>query len=411
MSYSGIFPKSKLAPLCRKIGSGATPRGGSDTYLESGPFSLIRSQNVYNNRFSKDGLAFISKEQADALSNVEVSAADVLLNITGDSVARCCQAPDEVLPARVNQHVAIIRPDPKELDSTFLRYFLVSPKMQEHMLTLAGAGATRNALTKVIIENFVVPQPPLPIQRAIASILGSLDDKIELNRRMNETLEALAQTLFKSWFIDPTRNGLPKGWTERALYDCADYINGAAFRNEHFSADRRGLPVIKIGELKDGINSQTKFCEIEREAKYRISSGEVLFSWSGSPDTSIDTFIWTEGDGWLNQHIFKIQFKQSLEKFFVYYLLRHLKPVFIEIARDKQTTGLGHVTAQDLKRLKVFFPTDDLLTEFNHLVQPLFQKYCSNLHESRTLAAMRDALLPKLISGELRALKQNKQNE
>ena len=239
-------------------------------------------------------------------------------------------------------------------------------------------------------------------QRTIASVLGALDDKIELNRRMNETLEALAQSLFKSWFVDAAQSALPKGWTNRALYDCADYINGAAFRNEHFSADRLGLPVIKIGELKDGITPQTKFCEIEREPKYRINSGYILFSWSGSPDTSIDIFIWTEGEGWLNQHIFKIQFKRPVEKFFVYYLLRHLKPVFIEIARDKQTTGLGHVTGQDLKRLKTFFPTDDVLQKFNHVVEPLFQKVYSNLHESRTLAALRDALLPKLLSGELR---------
>jgi type I restriction enzyme S subunit len=202
--------------------------------------------------------------------------------------------------------------------------------------------------------------------------------------------------------VDATQSALPKGWTTRALYDCADYINGAAFRNEHFSAERLGLPVIKIGELKDGITAQTKFCEIEREPKYRINSGEILFSWSGSPDTSIDTFIWTEGEGWLNQHIFKIQFKRPIEKFFVYYLLRHLKPVFIEIARDKQTTGLGHVTGQDLKRLKTFFPTDDVLEKFNRVVEPLFQKVYSNLHESRTLAALRDALLPKLLSGELR---------
>jgi type I restriction enzyme, S subunit len=154
--------------------------------------------------------------------------------------------------------------------------------------------------------------------------------------------------------------------------------------------------------LKDGITAQTKFCEIEREPKYRINSGDILFSWSGSPDTSIDTFIWTEGEGWLNQHIFKIQFKRPVEKFFVYYLLKHLKPVFIEIARDKQTTGLGHVTGQDLKRLKTFFPTDDVLEKFNRVVEPLFQKVYCNLHESRTLAALRDALLPKLLSGELR---------
>jgi type I restriction enzyme S subunit len=391
----------RLGSACKKIGSGATPRGGREVYQTSG-ISLIRSQNIYNDGFKRGGLAFIGDKQAKDLEYANVQTGDVLLNITGDSVARVCQVPDDILPARVNQHVAIIRPKKGILDARFLHYYLIHPQMQAQMLGLAGAGATRNALTKGTIEAFEIKGPSFSEQRAIASVLGALDDKIELNRRTNETLEALAQSLFKSWFVDAAQERLPKGWTTRALFDCADYINGAAFRTEHFSAERTGLPIIKIGELKDGITAATKFCEIERELKYRINSGDILFSWSGSPDTSIDIFIWTEGEGWLNQHIFKMHFKRPVEKLFVYYLLKHLKPVFIEIARNKQTTGLGHVTGQDLKRLKTFFPTDDVLEEFNRMVDPLFQKVYSNLRESRTLAALRNALLPKLLSGELR---------
>ena len=116
----------RLGDVCTKIGSGATPRGGKEVYLKDGPFALIRSQNVYNNRFNCDGLAFINHQQATELNNVEVFADDVLLNITGDSVARACQVKSDVLPARVNQHVAIIRPDPNKLSPRFLRYFLVS---------------------------------------------------------------------------------------------------------------------------------------------------------------------------------------------------------------------------------------------------------------------------------------------
>jgi type I restriction enzyme S subunit len=229
--------------------------------------------------------------------------------------------------------------------------------------------------------------PALLEQRAIAHILGTLDDKIELHRRMNETLQAMALAIFQSWFVDfdpvharvecrdpglpkpiadlfPDRfkasefGEIPEGWTVRTLYDCADYLNGAAFRNEHFSPDRTGLPVIKIGELKDGITAQTKFTEQSFDERYRISDGQILFSWSGSPDTSIDTFIWADNEGWLNQHIFKIQFKHPSEKYFIYNLLRFLKPVFVEIARNKQTTGLGHVTAKDLNHLKTVIPPE-----------------------------------------------------
>jgi type I restriction enzyme, S subunit len=194
---------------------------------------------------------------------------------------------------------------------------------------------------------------------------------------------------------------IPKGWEVRALYDCAAYINGSAFRNDDFSQERAGLPVIKIGELKDGITSQTKFTEANLDLKYRIMSGDILFSWSGSPDTSIDIFVWTGGDGWLNQHIFKVKFYRPQEKVFVYSLLRHFKTVFVEIARNKQTTGLGHVTAQDLKRLKTVFPPDVVLQAFNRVVEPLLQSAYGNSCESLTLAALRDTLLPQLVSGEL----------
>jgi len=180
----GEFIPLTLGAVCSKIGSGATPRGGKEAY-RGGATSLIRSQNIYNDRFVHEGLAYIDDDQANELRNVVVEADDVLLNITGDSVARCCQVDPGVLPARVNQHVAIIRPRPETLDARFLRYSLVSPVMQAHLLALASAGATRNALTKGMLEKLVIAAPSLPEQRAIAHILGTLDDKIELNRRRN----------------------------------------------------------------------------------------------------------------------------------------------------------------------------------------------------------------------------------
>src|ERR1035437_9241680 len=180
------------------IRRGGWARGGGLVYLDQGDIALIRSQNSYNDGFHHDGIVYLTDEHAAELGNVEVAEHDVLLNITGDSVARSCQVDADVLPARVNQHVVIIRPDPTGLWPRFLRYFLVSPAMQVGMLSLAGAGATRDALTQGMIESFEVAAPAdLGEQRAIAHILGTLDDKIALNRRMNETLEAMAQALFK----------------------------------------------------------------------------------------------------------------------------------------------------------------------------------------------------------------------
>ena len=211
----GEWHEVELGDVCTKIGSGATPRGGQGVYLEDGPYALIRSQNIYNAGFTHDGLAFISDDQADALSHVEVLPNDVLLNITGDSVARVCQVDPQILPARVNQHVTIVRPDPEKLDPSFLRYYLAVPEVQGMLLSWAGSGGTRNALTKRMIESFVVRAPiDLLEQRAIARVLGALDDKIELNRRMNETLEEMARALFKSWFVDfePVRAKMEGRW-------------------------------------------------------------------------------------------------------------------------------------------------------------------------------------------------------
>lgn len=164
--------RAPLGELTSKIGSGATPAGGEAAYQAHGiPF--IRSLNVYDGEFRRKGLAFLSQLQADDLANVVVQSNDVLLNITGASVARCCIAPDDVLPARVNQHVAIIRPHADRLLPRFLQYLLVSSTYKDRLLdTGEGAGSTRQALTKAQIQSFVVEYPEsLREQARIVTIL------------------------------------------------------------------------------------------------------------------------------------------------------------------------------------------------------------------------------------------------
>ena len=300
------------------------------------------------------------------------------------------------------------------------------------------------------MREFSFPIPPLPEQKAIAHILGSLDDKIELNRQMNETLEAMAQALFKSWFVDfdpvidnalaagnaipdefiersdqrkaiekkdnadiqnlfpdefeftEEMGWIPKGWQVTPVYEVAEFINGSSFKSQYFSDENEGLPIIKIAEIKNGVSQQTNFTTQKMPEKYFIDDGSILFSWSGNPDTSIDTFIWTGGEGWLNQHIFNVVLHKNSDRTFVYYLLKMLKPVFTEIARDKQTTGLGHVTVKDMKRTYTIKPSSSILEAFTRQVDPIFEKWYQNLFSSRELTKLRDTLLPKLMSGEIR---------
>lgn len=317
----------------------------------------------------------------------------------------------------------------------FVYYFLQTLDLAAHNSGSAQPSLNRNYISPIKI---LVPEPG--IQNDIVNLLGSLDNKIELNRRMNETLEAMAQAIFRDWFVDfgPTRrklegatdpltimgglvqdaeraqaladlfpaaladDGLPEGWENKPLLDQASWVNGAAYKNMHFSDAPDALPVVKIAELKNGVTSSTKRTNTALGERYRISHGELLFSWSGNPDTSIDAFVWIGGDAWLNQHIFAVRENGTRSRAALYVLLKALMPQFAELARNKQTTGLGHVTKEDMKRLEIAVAPGPVEAAFEEVITPVFNLIVSKLFENRTLAATRDLLLPKLMSGEIR---------
>ena len=418
----------RLRDVCVKIGSGATPRGGKEAY-KGGATTLIRSQNIYNEGFHRDGLVYIDDDQSADLRNVEVKPNDVLLNITGDSVARCCQVAADVLPARVNQHVAIIRPEPKSLDPRFLRYVLVSQEYQSRLLALASAGATRPALTKSMIEELDIPSPPLAEQKAIASILGSLDDKIELNRRMNATLEAMARALFQSWFVDfdPVRAKLegrppaaldpattalfpdsfeeselgliPKGWKAKPLSELCQLGRGASPRpiNDYMNGE---IPWIKIAdataaggpflfETKENVKKEGA------EKSVAVAPGDLILS--NSATCGVPMFVELHGcihDGWL-------YFKnlRSISKIYLFHVLIELAEHLIYIADGSVQKNLNtNLVGQQ----NVLVPPKAIAEAFDAQATVLFAKMRKNGLESRTLATLRDTLLPKLLSGELR---------
>ena len=190
----------KLGELCSKIGSGATPRGGNESYKDEG-ISLIRSLNVYNNEFRRKDLAYIDDEQAAALSNVTILEDDVLLNITGASVARCCIVPSDLLPARVNQHVCIIRPLDNVLVPIFLNKVLTNISYQIRLLALARSkGATREALPKSVVDSLLVPLPPLPLQHFFAQKIEQIEQQKAAIQKTITDLESLLAARMQYWF-------------------------------------------------------------------------------------------------------------------------------------------------------------------------------------------------------------------
>jgi type I restriction enzyme, S subunit len=399
-------------------------------YVEAGiPF--LRSQNVEPFRINSADIKFISPAFHARLKKSALLPGDVVIVRTGKPGA-CAVIPESLTDSNCADLV-IIRCGPK-LDPYFLMYYVNSAAIHHVDSCLVGAVQQHFNVGSARLMELLLPE--IQEQRSIAHILGTLDDKIELNRKMNETLEAMARALFKSWFVDfdPVRakmegrwrrgeslpglpahlfdlfpdsfvdselGEIPKGWQALPLYDLATYVNGAAYMAFQPNDDRRGLPIIKIAELKAGVTSQTKFSEVEMPEKYRLRTGDILFSWSGSPNTSIDTFVWAHGPAWLNQHIFRVDPCCANERSFVLATLKLLRPEFAEIARNKQTTGLGHVTVGDMQRLLVVKPNALALAAWNREAAPLFDAVFQNEQEALTLSRLRDTLLPVLLSGEL----------
>jgi len=182
----------------------------------------------------------------------------------------------------------------------------------------------------------------------------------------------------------------PKGWKRSQLYELANWTNGIAFKDINF--DECGLPVIKISEIKNGLTDQTKYTKQYFDESVLVKTGDLLFSWSGQPETSIDASWWRGTQGWLNQHIFRVTVKDGIDESFFYYILKYLKPNFIGIARNKQTTGLGHVTKKDLARIEVAYPPLPEQRRIAHILGTLDDKIENNRKTAKTLEAMAQAI-------------------
>jgi type I restriction enzyme, S subunit len=325
-------------------------------------------------------------------------------------------------PSVTNQQINTIISDERVVDPLFL-YYAMSMRRDE-LFRLASSGSRTPILNKSDFERLSLDLPPLPDQRAIAGILGSLDDTIDLNRRMNETLEAIARALFKSWFVDfdPVRaravgrqpagmdadtvalfpdgfedsqlGEIPAGWTVKPLDKIATFLNGLALQKYPPQGDRF-LPVIKIAQMHKGDTQGADRASADLDPAYVVDDGDVLFSWSGS----LEVVIWCGGRGALNQHLFKVT-SALYPKWFYYLWVRHHLPEFQAIAAGKATT-MGHIQRHHLSQALVVVPPADLLSRMDRIVSPLLDLLVKSCQETRTLTSVRDALLPKLLSGEI----------
>lgn len=371
-----------LSALTLKIGSGSTPRGGDSVYISEGT-SLIRSQNVYNNEFSMEGLVYIDEKTAEKMKGVSVEKEDVLINITGDSVARCCLVNDEVLPARVNQHVTILRANPKKLLPHFLAFYMVSPFMQAKLLSWAGTGGTRKALTKGMLEGFEIPVPPIDVQDKIVEKIKTYNDLIENNRRRIQLLEESARLLYQEWFVHlrfpgyeqvKIIDGVPEGWEKEPLKQIATLNYGKALKAEV----RVHGPFPVYGSSG----------EVGSHEKPLVKGPGIVVGRKGN----VGSVYWVNTDFYPIDTVYFISAEES--SLFLYHALQNVQFINTDVA----VPGLNRDMAYSRE---ILVPDDKNYQRFLSEVVPIQEQINKLQDYNIKLAQARDLLLPKLMSGEL----------
>lgn len=292
--------------------------------------------------------------------------------------------------------------DPND-DLMFWYYYLKTLGLDQMNSHSAVPGLSRDAVYRKEVKILT----DINERKRVAATLSCLDEKIELNNHMNKNLEEMAQAIFKSWFVDfePFQDGefeeselgmIPKGWRVESLDQVANYLNGLAMQKYRPESDEY-LPVIKIKELnQEQVDSNSDQARVDLPKQYIIENGDIIFSWSGT----LLVKIWTGGKGALNQHLFKVTSDRYDKWFYYLWTVYHLEK-FRGIASDKATT-MGHIKRSHLSEAKVIIPDDRNFEILNGIMQPLLKQIIDIKVQNGTLRDLRDSLLPKLMSGEVR---------
>ena len=432
-----------------QLGEIASPEDGSiaigpfgsamkaDTYTEIG-VPIIRGTNISSTRAWKGDWVFIPESFADAMPRCVVKPNDIVFPHRG-SIGEVAIVPPERDRYFLSSSLMKVRIDHSKADPLFVYYYFRSDAGRAQILRFASQVGTPGIGQPLSsLRQFILPLPPLEDQTAIASVLATLDDKIELNRRMNETLEAMARAIFKDWFVDfgPTRakmegravylapdiwslfpnsldaDGKPETWSRACLGDLAEQIAmgpfGSNIKVETFVES--GVPIISGAHLRgmrlsDGNYNFVSIEHADRLSRSNVARGDVIFTHAGNigqvaiiPDTSqYERYV-------VSQRQFYMRCNRDLiSPMYVVHFFHTAEGQHALLANASQV-GVPSIArpATYLKSIEISCPPKALLSEFEAVVGNLHRKAASNLTENNTLAATRDLLLPKLMSGEIR---------
>jgi len=391
------------------------------TYIPSGGVIAIRALNVKNGELDLSNVKRISKDSSEKLPRSKLFRNDLVLTYTGALCGKVALI-SENDRFHLAPNVAVLRP--KSIDPYFLYSYLRGQRFKSDFDRLS-VGSTQKTVPMKNIRQIPIPICSQREQRYIGQVACLLDTKIRTNKKMNQTLEEIVKAIFNSWFVDfdPVRakaegrstglppeisdlfpdelvdseiGEIPKGWDIAPLDQIGNFRNGLAMQKYPAVDGEEKLPVVKIAQLRKGSTDGDDLFASGVPSDYVITDGDYVFSWSGS----LMAKYWVGGKGALNQHLFKVE-EKTQPLWFIAGWVEHFMPEFQSIAESKATT-MGHIKREHLKQAICAIPSDDLIERSAEVIRPLIERSILNQQESTVLSELRDMLLPKLITGELR---------
>ena len=389
------YNRYKIKDLISEISMG--PFGSNikvECFVDSG-IPVLNGSNLIGFALNDGSFRYVTEEKANSLGKANAYRGDVVITHRG-TLGQIVFIPSDSKFERyvISQSQFRVKCNEKIMPEYLTYYFHTKIGQHKLLSNASQVGVPALARASTSFQELEIEIPPMIQQQKVVSLLETIRVKIELNNAINDNLEQQAQAIFRQELL---QNGeLPPNWTTGSLLDIADYLNGLAMQKFRPVDGERGLPVLKIKELRQGFcDYSSELCSPNIKPEFIVHDGDVIFSWSGS--LLVD--LWCGGTCGLNQHLFKVT-SVKYPKWFYYTWTAHHLARFVAIAADKATT-MGHIKREDLAKAEVIIPDVASMERIGGVLQPIYDLVINQRIENRKLSMLRDSLLPKLMSGEL----------